>query len=123
MRDDRSPRRSYRTRPSVAKSNPPTLPVARRQVSAFLRRNPRMSTVTIVARPERKAIASRERGRLMVALTLRASGARVESERLPLACALVLDVSGSMAGPPLAELIRSVGKLCELAGPQDQLAM
>jgi Ca-activated chloride channel homolog len=82
-----------------------------------------MSTVRLGLHPERRAIASGARTSIRVAFTLAAEGSPVEAERAPIACALLLDVSGSMSGPPLECLVQSVEKLCELAQPPDQLAM
>lgn len=82
-----------------------------------------MSVLSLVGYPERKSFGSGLVGAIRVALVLRASGARVEDARPPVACGLVLDVSGSMEGPPLDHLIQSVEKLCEIAQPSDQLAM
>lgn len=82
-----------------------------------------MAVLSLASFPERKAFGSGRTGAIRVALVIRASGVRVEDERPPVACGLVLDVSGSMEGPPLEHLIQSVEKLCEIAQPSDQLAM
>jgi len=82
-----------------------------------------MSTLSIAIVPERTAIAPNRRGRFGVAVRVRADGQPLEGERAPLACVLVLDVSGSMGGPPIDLLAQSVEKLCELAQAADELAL
>ncbi len=82
-----------------------------------------MSTLSLTVHPQRKAVRSGEGGSIFVALVLRAEGAGVEASRADLACALSLDVSGSMGGPPLEMLVASVEKLCELARPTDRIGV
>jgi len=50
-------------------------------------------------------------------------GKGLESERAPLAIALVLDVSGSMRGDPLAHVLTSCGIVADLLNARDQLAI
>jgi Ca-activated chloride channel family protein len=82
-----------------------------------------MAKLTLSAHPEKKSIRAGEAGSLRVALLVRAAGGGVERARPDVTCALALDVSGSMTGPPLEMLVASVEKLCELAQPRDRLAM
>ncbi len=58
-----------------------------------------------------------------VVLRLTATDAPVESVRPRLVTALALDVSGSMAGAPLAQLQASVVRIVELLQPDDELAV
>lgn len=82
-----------------------------------------MAVLSLASFPERKAFGSGQTGPLRLALVISAAGARVEDARPPVACGLVLDVSGSMEGPALEHLIQSVERLCDIAQPSDQLAM
>ncbi len=50
-------------------------------------------------------------------------GAGLEHERAPLAVALVLDVSGSMAGDPIANVLASCEIVADLLTERDQLAV
>lgn len=61
---------------------------------------------------------------LSVVLEVRAGeGAPVEGGRPALAAVLALDVSGSMAGPPLAHVVASIDRVVELLGPGDRLGV
>lgn len=65
--------------------------------------------------------ASEARCHLVAALTAR--GAPAEHPRAPVSVVLALDVSGSMAGPPLGHLVRSVDRLVGLLEPHDELGI
>ena len=82
-----------------------------------------MPSLTLRALPERHTLSSGFTGALRVSLVVTASGTRVESERAPLACVLVLDVSGSMKGQPLDAVVASVEQIAELAQPSDRIGM
>lgn len=82
-----------------------------------------MPTLTLSARAERPAIASTGQQRLLVAVDVSASSGPLERARPPISCVLALDVSGSMAGPPLEQVVRSVDRLTELVAPTDRLGI
>lgn len=77
--------------------------------------------VVINVFPERASIRADGRKKMLVAVELAASGAPVEAERAACACALAIDVSGSMAGPPLAHVVASVERLVGIVGATDAL--
>lgn len=58
-----------------------------------------------------------------VVVSLRAEGAKPNAARPLLTVAFVLDVSGSMRGPPLEHVISSVERLIGLLSPTDQVAI
>lgn len=62
-------------------------------------------------------------GTVWASVEVRAVGRALEAERAPLAVVLVLDVSGSMRGEPLAHVVRSCEVVASLLGPQDRLAI
>jgi Mg-chelatase subunit ChlD len=62
-------------------------------------------------------------GTIWGAIQIEARGPALETERAPLAVALVVDVSGSMAGEPLAHALRSCEIVSELLSPGDRLAI
>ncbi|HEU4727342.1 MAG TPA: FHA domain-containing protein [Kofleriaceae bacterium] len=82
---------------------------------------------SVVARCEHKnvepATAAAPASRLWAAIKVEPTGGGLERERAPLAVALVVDVSGSMHGEPLAHVIKSCGLLAELLGERDRLAI
>ncbi len=57
------------------------------------------------------------------AIDIEAVGAALERERAPLAVALVIDVSGSMSGPPLEHALASCEIVAELLDARDLLAI
>jgi Ca-activated chloride channel family protein len=60
---------------------------------------------------------------LWASIKVEALGAGLERERAPLAVVLVVDVSGSMHGEPLAHVIKACEILGDLLGERDQLAI
>src|SRR5215831_15983078 len=60
---------------------------------------------------------------LWAAIRIDPRGKGLESERAPLAVALVIDTSGSMKGDPIAHVIRSCELVAGLLGPADRLAI
>lgn len=54
---------------------------------------------------------------------VRAMGGNEERKRLPLAVILVLDVSGSMAGQPIEQVISSVDRLVDFLEPSDRVGL
>lgn len=61
---------------------------------------------------------------LHVVLEVRAGeGAPIEGGRPAIAAVLALDVSGSMAGPPLAQVVASIDRIVDLLGPGDRLGV
>ena len=77
--------------------------------------------ISVSAWPERSSLRPGGRSRIRVAVELVASGAPVEGTRARAACALAIDVSSSMSGPPLAHVIASIDRLVSLVGPDDAL--
>jgi Ca-activated chloride channel family protein len=82
-----------------------------------------MRCVEMRLRADRRSVEPGVVVTLAVVVELVARGPAVEAERPPMACALALDVSGSMQGEPIEQLIASVDKLTELTSPTDQLAV
>ena len=76
----------------------------------------------VEARCERKSISS-GKSTLWASLRVDPKGKGLEAERAPLAVCLVLDVSGSMGGDPIAHVLRSSEIVSELLDARDQLAI
>jgi Ca-activated chloride channel family protein len=76
----------------------------------------------VEARGERASVSS-GKSSLWASVRVSARGKGLESDRAPLAVALVLDVSPSMEGEPLAHALESCRIVSELLGPQDQLSI
>ncbi|HEY5949790.1 MAG TPA: VWA domain-containing protein, partial [Kofleriaceae bacterium] len=74
------------------------------------------------ARCERASVSS-GKATLWASLRVDPKGKGLESERSPLAVALVLDVSGSMSGDPIAHVLRASEIVAELLDARDQLAI
>ncbi|MDX2090443.1 MAG: VWA domain-containing protein [Kofleriaceae bacterium] len=60
---------------------------------------------------------------LWASVAIEPRGKALEAERAPLAVALVLDVSGSMQGEPIANVVKSCGLVADLLSDKDQLAI
>jgi Ca-activated chloride channel family protein len=87
-----------------------------------------MSTLfSVLARSEHKNVepstSAAPTSRLWASIKVEALGAGLERERAPLAVVLVVDVSGSMHGEPLAHVIKGCEILGDLLGERDQLAI
>jgi Ca-activated chloride channel family protein len=82
---------------------------------------------SVLARCEHKnvepATSAAPTSRLWASIKVEPTGAGLERERAPLAVVLVVDVSGSMHGEPLAHVIKSCGLLADLLGDRDQLGI
>lgn len=76
----------------------------------------------VEARCERASVSS-GKSSLWASIRVSARGKGLEAERAPLAVALVIDVSPSMAGEPLAHALRSAEIVCELLDARDHLAI
>lgn len=76
----------------------------------------------VEARCERASVSAGT-SKLWAALRVDPKGKGLEAERAPLALALVLDVSGSMSGDPIAHVLRSAEIVTELLDARDQLAI
>jgi Mg-chelatase subunit ChlD len=72
---------------------------------------------------DREAIAAGETTRITVIAELTAAQAGLEARRAPLNLMLALDVSPSMRGQPLAQAVRSIEMIVELARPSDRLGL
>lgn len=81
----------------------------------------------MVARCEHKNVEPSTSGAptasLWASIKVDALGAALERERAALAVVLVVDVSGSMTGEPLAHVVASCKILADLLGERDQLAI
>ena len=73
-------------------------------------------------RSEQRSV-SRGASTLWASVRVEPRAGRLERERAPLALALVVDVSGSMKGLPLAQVITSCELVAQLLGPGDRLAL
>ena len=60
---------------------------------------------------------------LWASIKVEPRGKALEAERAPLAVALVIDVSGSMQGDPIAHVLRSCELVADLLSARDQLAI
>ena len=76
----------------------------------------------VEARCERVSVSS-GKSTLWATVRVDPKGKGLESERSPLAVALVLDVSGSMGGDPIAHVLRASEIVAELLDERDQLAI
>ncbi len=76
----------------------------------------------VEARCERASISS-GKSTLWASVRVDPKGKALERERAPLAVALVIDVSGSMQGDPIAHVLRSCAIVSELLGPDDRLSI
>src|SRR5215510_10924916 len=63
------------------------------------------------------------KGTLWASIKVEPRGKALEADRAPLAVALVIDVSGSMQGDPIAHVLKSCELVADLLGPKDQLAI
>jgi Ca-activated chloride channel family protein len=72
---------------------------------------------------DRPAIDPQKENRLFVVAELTAKGDAVERVRPALDTVLALDVSGSMQGPPIAQVIASVAQIAELFQPTDRVGI
>jgi Ca-activated chloride channel family protein len=81
----------------------------------------------VIARCEHKNVepstAAVPTSRLWASIKVDPVGGGLERERAPLAAVLVVDVSGSMQGDPIAHVIKSCSLLADLLGERDQLAI
>lgn len=64
-----------------------------------------------------------DEGKLSVAFEVDAVGTAAERERLPARTVLAIDVSASMKGEPLEHVIRSVDRLLDALGPNDEIGI
>jgi Ca-activated chloride channel family protein len=76
----------------------------------------------VEARCERASVSS-GKSTLWASLRVSARGKGLESDRAPLAVALVIDVSPSMQGEPLAHALRSAEIVADLLDARDHLAI
>jgi len=76
----------------------------------------------VEARCERASVSS-GKSTLWASIRVDPKNKGLENERAPLAVALVLDCSGSMAGEPIEHVLRSVEILIDLLTERDQLAI
>ena len=76
----------------------------------------------VEARCERASVSS-GKSTMWASIRVDPKGKGLESDRSPLAVCLVLDVSGSMGGDPIAHVLRSSEIVAELLEARDQLAI
>lgn len=79
--------------------------------------------ITLVAEPEFDKLETGTTQQMRLALRLEAGDAPAERERPPMSVVFVLDVSGSMAGEPLAHMIDAVARLVEFLDPNDRVGV
>lgn len=79
-------------------------------------------TLSLQLSLDRLALAADQRGSLDLLVEVRAR-AEPGVARAPLAVALALDVSPSMGGSPIAQVLESTRRIVELARPDDELAI
>ena len=79
--------------------------------------------VSFFARLDRTTVRPGERTRAHLVLDLHATGAAVEAERPPSRTILALDVSSSMSGEPIDQVVRSVDRLVEALRPVDEVGV
>lgn len=72
---------------------------------------------------DREALAAEKESRAFVVIELTAEGRGVEATRPPLRAAFVVDVSGSMQGPPIEQVIRSIENVVDLFEEEDHVAI
>jgi Ca-activated chloride channel homolog len=99
---------------------------APKKTGAFSKRDPIFEFMSapfgVEARCERVSVSS-GKSTLWASIRVDPKGKGLEAERAPLAVALVLDVSGSMGGDPIAHVLRSSEIVAELLDARDQLAI
>jgi Ca-activated chloride channel family protein len=76
----------------------------------------------VEARCERASVSSGTSS-LWASIRVAARGKGLEAERAPLALALVIDVSPSMSGEPLAHALKSAEMVCDLLDARDHLSI
>src|SRR5256885_13733152 len=76
----------------------------------------------VEARCERASISS-GKSTLWATVRIDPKGKALEAERAPLAVVLVLDVSGSMAGDPIAHVLEASSIVATLLDARDKLAI
>jgi Ca-activated chloride channel homolog len=83
------------------------------------------SSDTLSARAllERSSLRPGERAELHLLAEVTAVGAPVDAARPALSVVFVLDISGSMQGDPLSQVIRSVELLTDLLAPEDKVGV
>jgi Ca-activated chloride channel family protein len=83
----------------------------------------RQGNVGLTLSLDTTSLATAREARVHLVAALTAHGPAAERARAPVSVVLALDVSGSMAGPPLGHLVRSVDRLVGLLEPHDQLGI
>ncbi|NUP04879.1 MAG: FHA domain-containing protein [Polyangiaceae bacterium] len=84
--------------------------------------NPAPACLTVTAQPIWARVPAGP-ATIPVVVELTAEDVALEQRRAALALCLVLDVSGSMAGPPLEHVVRSVERILGLLRDEDQVAV
>jgi Ca-activated chloride channel family protein len=72
---------------------------------------------------DRESLGAQGESRVHAVIELRASEEAVERARPPLTAVLAVDVSGSMQGPPIEQVISSVDKLVDLFAETDKVGV
>jgi Ca-activated chloride channel homolog len=78
--------------------------------------------LTLELNPEYRRVAPGPT-KLHLVATIAAASLGVEAKRPDLSIVLALDVSGSMSGPPLEQVVRSVERIVDLLGERDRLGV
>ncbi|MBL8610365.1 MAG: VWA domain-containing protein [Myxococcales bacterium] len=81
------------------------------------------AVVTLTAEVDARRAPPGEHALAVVFEVRTGAGRPVEQGRPPISAVLALDVSGSMAGPPLQQVIASVERIVDLLGPGDRLGV
>ena len=79
-------------------------------------------TLSLQLSLDRSALAADQRSSIDLLVEVRAR-AGASAARAPLAVALALDVSPSMGGAPIAQVLESTRRIVDLARPDDELAI
>lgn len=79
--------------------------------------------LAVTATADREAVARGKRTRLFAAIEVSAVGEPAEAARAPLSVVFVVDASGSMQGPPIEQVLRSVESMLELLDAGDRLGL
>ena len=69
---------------------------------------------------DRPGVREGTSSRVNLLVEIVAAASATESARPPLTVFFVLDVSGSMNGPPLEQVLRSTERMIQLLGPKDR---
>jgi Ca-activated chloride channel family protein len=84
---------------------------------------PKSHVVSLSLECDRESIAGEEPSKVHVVAELRAVAEGVEHARPPLCTVFAVDASGSMQGPPIDQVIRSIDRLVDLLEDKDRVGV